>query len=249
MILAHLYVLVDFFNGEGGIRTRGTVTRTHPFQGCSLSHSDTSPITNGKFRWAREECQGRGKQERTLAARPRLRHRSRGLIIRLTPAGRRYILAAIAMNDDNNMLQALAQADHAAEENEVPVGAVIVHDGRLIGKAHNQCRTLKDPTAHAEMIAITQAAEALGAGRLDDCTLYVTLEPCAMCAGAIVLARITRLVYGAADSKAGACHSLYQIPEDTRLNHQVEVIGGVMAEECGWRLTHFFRRQRAAGKK
>ena len=153
------------------------------------------------------------------------------------------------MNDETYMLQALAQADRAAEEDEVPVGAVIVHDDRLIGKAHNQCRTLKDPTAHAEMIAITQAAEAVDDWRLDNCTLYVTLEPCAMCAGAIVLARITRLVYGAADPKAGACRSLYQITEDARLNHRVEVVPGIMSEECGGRLTHFFQRQRASGEK
>ena len=153
------------------------------------------------------------------------------------------------MNDETYMLQALAQADRAAEEDEVPVGAVIVHDDRLIGKAHNQCRTLKDPTAHAEMIAITQAAEAVDDWRLGNCTLYVTLEPCAMCAGAIVLARITRLVYGAADPKAGACRSLYQITEDARLNHRVEVVPGIMSEECGWRLTHFFQRQRASGEK
>ena len=147
------------------------------------------------------------------------------------------------------MQQALKLADRAVDEDEVPVGAVIQHHDRLVGRAYNQRNTLRDPTAHAEMIAITQAAEALGDWRLEDCTLYVTLEPCPMCAGAIVLARIPRVVFGAADPKAGACRSLYQITSDSRLNHQVEVVGGVLAEECGWRLTHFFERQRSTGKK
>jgi tRNA(adenine34) deaminase len=145
------------------------------------------------------------------------------------------------------MRRALAEAEAAAECDEVPVGAVIVHRGRVIAAAHNQREMLHDPTAHAEMLAITQAAEAVGSWRLDACTLYVTLEPCAMCAGAIVLSRIPRLVFGATDPKAGACVSLYQIPTDPRLNHRVEVVGGVLAEPCAALLRQFFARKRSNG--
>jgi len=144
---------------------------------------------------------------------------------------------------------ALAEAQRAFDEDEVPVGAIVVHQERVIAAAHNQRETLNDPTAHAEMIAITQAAEALGSWRLLDCTLYVTLEPCPMCAGAIVQARLPTVVYGATDPKAGACHSLYQITADARLNHQATVLGGVLARECGGILQEFFARQRALGKK
>lgn len=144
---------------------------------------------------------------------------------------------------------ALAEAQRAFDEDEVPVGAIIVHQERVIAAAHNQRETLKDPTAHAEMVAITQAAEALGSWRLLDCTLYVTLEPCPMCAGAIVQARLPTVVYGATDPKAGACHTLYQITTDGRLNHQASVLGGVLARECAGILQEFFARQRALGKK
>lgn len=137
----------------------------------------------------------------------------------------------------------------AFEEGEVPVGAVICHQDRVVAEAHNQRETLKDPTAHAEMIAITQAAEAIGSWRLIDCTLYVTLEPCPMCAGAIVQARIPTVVYGATDPKAGACHSLYQITSDPRLNHQTTVMGGLLQEECRSILQAFFAEQRSQGKK
>lgn len=148
------------------------------------------------------------------------------------------------------MRQALGEAGFAAEENEVPVGAVIVHrERRLIAAAHNQREQLHDPTAHAEMIAITQAAEALGSWRLEDCTLYVTLEPCPMCAGAILQARLPVVVYGAADVKAGAVDSLFTLLNDSRLNHRCEVVSGILAEPCGAILTEFFRRQRALGKK
>jgi tRNA(adenine34) deaminase len=147
------------------------------------------------------------------------------------------------------MRQALAEARAAFDENEVPIGAVIVQHDRVIATAHNQRETLRDPTAHAEMIALTQAAESLGSWRLLDCTLYVTLEPCPMCAGAIVQARIPTVVYGAADAKAGACHTLYQITSDPRLNHQATVLGGVLADECRAILQEFFAQQRAAGKK
>ncbi len=132
---------------------------------------------------------------------------------------------------------------------EVPVGAVIVHDGRIIAAAHNQRETLHDPTAHAEMIAITQAASALGDWRLEGCTLYVTLEPCAMCAGAILQARIPLVVYGATDPKAGAVQTLYQLLGDRRLNHQADVIGGILVKDCGEILTQFFHEQRQLGKK
>ena len=148
------------------------------------------------------------------------------------------------------MLQALIEAQTAESENEVPVGAVIVHqDRRIIASAHNQREQLKDPTAHAEMTAITQAAEAMESWRLDDCTLYVTLEPCPMCAGAILQARIPKIVYGASDPKAGAVESLFTLLNDPRLNHRCEIVSGVLAEPCGKILSEFFRRQRALGKK
>src|SRR5690606_28436239 len=132
---------------------------------------------------------------------------------------------------------------------EVPVGAVIVQKGQVVAEAYNQREMLNDPTAHAEMIALTQAAESLGHWRLLDCTLYVTLEPCPMCAGAIVQARIPRVVYGTEDPKAGACHTLYQITSDPRLNHQALVTAGVLRDECQKLLRDFFAEQRALGKK
>jgi len=150
---------------------------------------------------------------------------------------------------DHYMRQALFQAQSALAENEVPVGAVIVHRGRIVAAAHNQREQLRDPTAHAEMIAITQAAESLGSWRLEDCILYVTLEPCPMCAGAILQARLPVVVYGATDPKAGAVQSLYQLLNDVRLNHRCEVVGGVLAEPCGRILTEFFQAQRRLGKK
>lgn len=147
------------------------------------------------------------------------------------------------------MQKALEQAMIAESLDEVPIGAVIVHQGRLIAAAHNQREMLRDPTAHAEMLAITQAAEALGDWRLIDCALYVTLEPCPMCAGAIVNARIPLVVFGATDPKAGAATSLYQLLDDSRLNHRCEVVTGVLDQECGGILTRFFQKQRRAGKK
>ena len=147
------------------------------------------------------------------------------------------------------MKKALDQAVLAFDQGEVPVGAVIVHQNRMIAEACNQRETLQDPTAHAEMIALTQAAESLQSWRLLDCTLYVTLEPCPMCAGAIVQARLPFVVYGTADPKAGACHSLFNITSDLRLNHQCAVLGGVMQEDCRAILQEFFRQQRALGKK
>lgn len=142
------------------------------------------------------------------------------------------------------MRTALREAEKAVRADEVPVGAVIVHDGRIIGRAHNQRELLKDPTAHAEMIAITQAAAALESWRLQETVLYVTLEPCLMCAGAIVNARIPRVVFGARDERAGACGSLYQVGLDARLNHRFKVEGGVMEAECAALLQEFFRGKR-----
>jgi tRNA(adenine34) deaminase len=147
------------------------------------------------------------------------------------------------------MSLALREAEQAFREDEVPVGAVIVHEGRIVASAHNQREQLHDPTAHAEMIAITQAAEALRSWRLDGCTLYVTLEPCPMCAGAILLARIPWLVYGATDPKAGAVDSLFHLLNDSRLNHRVQVIPNMMADQCGEILSRFFQAKRQLGKK
>ena len=153
------------------------------------------------------------------------------------------------MTDEKYMQQALAEARAAFEENEVPVGAVIVYRGTVVASAHNQREQLQDPTAHAEMIAITQAAESLGSWRLEDSTLYVTLEPCPMCAGAIVQARIPFVVFGATDPKAGAVTSLFQLLDDSRLNHRCEVRSGILAEPCAELLCKFFRQQRQLGKK
>ena len=152
-------------------------------------------------------------------------------------------------DDERFMRAALAEALAADAEGEVPIGAVVVRAGKIIGRGYNQREKLNDPTAHAEMIALTAASAAMGTWRLDDCTLYATLEPCTMCAGAIVLARIARLVFGATDPKAGACISLFGIPTDDRLNHRVDVTDGVLVDECGAILRSFFARQRAVGKK
>jgi len=147
------------------------------------------------------------------------------------------------------MQMALAEAEAALAEDEVPVGAIIVQHDRVIAAAHNQREQLRDPTAHAEMIAITQAAQSMESWRLDDCTLYVTLEPCPMCAGAILQARVPRVVYGATDPKGGAVHTLYQLLSDPRLNHRPEITSGVLLAPCGEILTRFFQAQRRLGKK
>ena len=147
------------------------------------------------------------------------------------------------------MRQAIDQAHAAYEQGEVPVGAVVVHGETIIGVGCNQRETLNDPTAHAEILALSQAAQTLGSWRLLDCTLFVTLEPCPMCAGAIVQARVPTVVYGTTDLKGGACHTLYQITEDPRLNHQCTVLGGVLQEDCRQLLQEFFRHQRSLGKK
>ncbi|MBI5093868.1 MAG: nucleoside deaminase [Candidatus Hydrogenedentes bacterium] len=139
------------------------------------------------------------------------------------------------------MQYAIREAERAQEAGEVPVGCVIVHENNIIGKAHNQRETLQDPTAHAEVLAITQAASALKSWRLENTRLYVTLEPCAMCAGAIILARVPEVYFGAYDPKAGVCGTLMNLLEDSRFNHQPQVTPGLLGDECGALLTNFFR--------
>jgi len=146
--------------------------------------------------------------------------------------------------DERFMGLALEEADRAATAGEVPVGAVVVFDGRAVARGHNAPVADRDPTAHAEIVALRAAARELGNYRLPDVTLYSTVEPCAMCCGALVHARVARLVYGAADPKAGAVRSLFRLLEDARLNHHVAVTAGVRASECGSRLSEFFRNRR-----
>lgn len=143
------------------------------------------------------------------------------------------------------MRLALSEAERAYEQGEVPVGAVVIQKDRILGRGHNRIEKLNDPTAHAEIIAISAAAESLGHPRLNQATIYVTIEPCPMCAGAIVLARLERLVYGARDPKTGACGTLYDITNDLRLNHRVKVSSGVLENECSQMLSDFFRKLRS----
>ena len=152
--------------------------------------------------------------------------------------------AVLIRSDEEGMRAALREAEASAAVDEVPVGCVIVHDGIVIGRGHNQVEGLRDATAHAEILAIGAASTALDSWRLHECTLFVTLEPCAMCAGAMVLARLGRLVYGAADPKAGACGSVLDVIHERRLNHRVEVSAGLLAEPCGAILSAFFARKR-----
>jgi tRNA(adenine34) deaminase len=153
--------------------------------------------------------------------------------------------ASDAHADAEAMQQALAQARLAEAHGDVPVGAVVVRSGQIIAEAHNERELLGDPTAHAEVLAMRAAAAVVGSWRLDECTLYVTLEPCSMCAGAIVNARVARLVYGATDPKAGAVRSLYELADDPRLNHRALIDGGLMADEAGAMLKAFFAARRA----
>ena len=146
--------------------------------------------------------------------------------------------------DQRYMRMAIDQAMIAEEVGDVPIGCVVVYENRVIGKGYNQREKLQDPTAHAEMIALTAASEFIGSWRLHGCTMYVTLEPCSMCAGALVLARIDRLVYGCDDLKTGAVKSLYNIVQDDRLNHHIEVSSGVLVEECSKMLSDFFAGRR-----
>jgi tRNA(adenine34) deaminase len=137
---------------------------------------------------------------------------------------------------------AIKEAEKAYEKKEIPVGAVIIYDGKIIGRGFNQIETLEDPTAHAEMIAITAASSFLNSRRLIKCEMYVTLEPCPMCAGAVVNARLPLLVFGAYDDKAGACSTLYTITNDSRLNHRVHTKGGIMEDKCAGLLKEFFKK-------
>lgn len=147
-------------------------------------------------------------------------------------------------DDERYMRMAIDQAFIAEENGDVPIGCVIVYKNQVIAKAYNQREQLHDPTAHAEIVALTQAAAFIGNWRLGGCTIYVTLEPCPMCAGALVLGRLDRLVYGTPDPKTGAVESLYNIVQDDRLNHRLQVTAGVMQEDCRQQLQHFFRRRR-----
>ena len=142
------------------------------------------------------------------------------------------------------MSEALKEAKRAFEEDEVPVGAVIIHKGRIISRGYNQIERLKDPTAHAEMIALTSATNFLGSKWLNEAALYVTIEPCSMCAGALVLARLKHVYYGAKDPKTGACGSVVNIINHKRLNHRIKAKGGILAEECGSLLKEFFKKKR-----
>jgi tRNA(adenine34) deaminase len=146
--------------------------------------------------------------------------------------------------DEQWMAQALAEARLAGDEGEVPIGAVVVLEGRIVGRGRNARERLRDPTAHAEILALQEASRALQRWRLTGATIYATLEPCFMCAGALVNARIDRLVFAVPDPKAGAVGSLFDVPRDERLNHRVEVASGVLAEECGELLRGFFRARR-----
>ena len=147
-------------------------------------------------------------------------------------------------DDERFMRLAMAEAERALGHDDVPIGAVVIHGGEVVGAGHNEREQRQDPTAHAEIIALRAAAHALGSWRVLDSTLYVTLEPCAMCAGAIVLARVPRVVYGCTDPKAGAAGSVLDVLAEPRLNHRPEVTGGVLAGECAAMLTEFFAARR-----
>lgn len=172
--------------------------------------------------------------------------RARGLMLRC--AGSRGLRAGVRARDVGMMLRAMKLARGAAAAGEVPVGAVVYCGARVLSEHANDRELTGDPTGHAELVALAKAGRNRAGWRLQDCTLVVTLEPCAMCAGAIVNARIGRVIYGATDAKAGACESLYAIPRDTRLNHRPPVVGGVLARACGRQLTRFFARRRAERK-
>ena len=146
--------------------------------------------------------------------------------------------------DKSMMQEALKLARQAAEKDEVPVGAIITHKNKIIARAHNQVETLKDPTAHAEMLAITQATSTLSLKWLRDCTIYVTIEPCSMCVGALVLSRIQRLCFGVSDPKTGACGSVVNLAGHPQLNHQIKIQKDMLVEECGRLMSEFFRRKR-----
>jgi len=146
--------------------------------------------------------------------------------------------------DENFMGEAIKESIKAAKADEVPIGCVIVNNGKIIGRGHNRTLSLQDPTAHAEMLAITAASEHLESWRLIECTVYSTIEPCFMCAGALILSRIDRLVYGAPDPKFGACGSLYNVGQDNRLNHNFAVSSGILLEQCSGVMQEFFKIKR-----
>jgi tRNA(adenine34) deaminase len=146
--------------------------------------------------------------------------------------------------DERFMTQALNEARKAYQADEVPVGCIIVHDGLVIGRGYNRTESLQDPTAHAEILAITAASEHLSSWRLSGCTAYCTLEPCAMCAGALVLARVDRLVFGTPDPKFGACVSIFKIVQDSRLNHRMALSMGILADDCAQLMQDFFKKKR-----
>lgn len=156
---------------------------------------------------------------------------------------------SVDQSDERFMRMAIDQAFIAEENGDVPIGCVIVHQGRVIAKGYNQREQLHDPTAHAEIVALTQASDYIGNWRLEGCTIYVTLEPCPMCAGALVLGRLDRLVYGTDDPKTGAVRSLYNIVQDPRLNHRLTVTSGVLQEDCQKQLQDFFKRRRLENTK
>ena len=147
-------------------------------------------------------------------------------------------------NHQNFMYQALKLAERAIDEDEIPVGAVIVKDERIIGRGYNQTEKLRDPTAHAEMIAISAAASTLSNKYLKECTLYVTLEPCPMCAGALIWSKIDRIIFGALDEKTGACGTVFNLTNSAKLNHNIEVIQGVLEADCSYLLKEFFKTKR-----
>jgi len=157
-------------------------------------------------------------------------------------------LSALLEPDRRWMKVALQEAERAFDQNEVPVGAVIVHKGQIVGRGRNMVEQLNDPTAHAEMIAITAACETLGVKYLDHCTMYVTIEPCPMCAGALVWSKLQRLVFGAYEEKAGSAGSMYNITQDRRLNHIVDVVSGVEMERAAGLMQDFFRQRRALSR-
>lgn len=158
-------------------------------------------------------------------------------------------ILASTTNHLHFMQRAFFQAEKAFDNNEVPVGAVIVKNGRIIGTGYNQVEQLQDPTAHAEMIALTAACNTTEEKYLDGCTLYVTLEPCMMCAGAFVWSKIDTIVFGAMDIKAGGCGSIFNIVQNKALNHHIEIIHGIMEAECEWLLKRFFKEKRNTNSK
>ena len=167
------------------------------------------------------------------------------LAIVISSEGQR--IPSMSKIDEMFMLEALKEARIAREQDEVPVGAVIVHNGKIISRGHNQVETLKDPTAHAEMIALTSAANFLGSKWLLGASIYVTIEPCSMCAGALVLSRIQNLIYGASDPKTGACGSVTNIVSNKKLNHRLRVKKGVLEDDCSILLKEFFKNKRIKG--